>query len=129
MENSGPQLLRLNPSEEIIFNQISGSGGDLTARVQVANISADEKPVIFKIKTTSPEKFRVRPSMANLPPNTSTSIEILVQASSGSVGQLVRDKFLITAVSVDKEGMNYQQIADLMKVKQFISRHLCHFKN
>ena len=71
----------------------------------------------FQIKTTSPDKYRVRPSMSNLGPGKSNSIEIHVQASAvGWPGQLVRDKFLVTAVTVDQEGMSHSQITEVMKV-------------
>ena len=112
MENTGPQILRLTPAEEVIF-QPGGSGQDLIARVNVAN--ATGKAVAFKIKTTSPEKFRVRPSMACLGPNGTLQIEIVVQAANNP-SLLVRDKFLISASSVDHDGLTHAQISDIMKV-------------
>ncbi len=35
----------------------------------------------------------------------------------GSAASLVRDKFLITALEVDRDDITYQQIGELMKVK------------
>lgn len=113
MENTGPQLLRLTPAEEVIF-QPGGNGQDLVARVNVANVAGN--PVAFKIKTTSPEKFRVRPSMACLGPNGTLQIEIVVQAANNP-SQLVRDKFLISASTVDHEGLSHAQISEIMKVR------------
>lgn len=72
---------------------------------------------MLQIKTTSPDKYRVRPSTASLPPGDSCTIEIYVQsAQAGSAASLVRDKFLITASSVEAGAdLTPQRVAELMK--------------
>lgn len=75
----GPNLLRLSPGDDLQFQKTKD--GDLFAEVQVANIAA--KAVVYKVKTTSPDKFRVRPSIALLAPGGSCVVEIHVQAKGG----------------------------------------------
>lgn len=119
-------LLSITPSDEIVFSK--NSAGDLTAKVTIKNIST--KSIAFKIRTTSPEKFRVRPSMASLQPGSVSNIEIhvhsshLPQGSSGasSVGQivsiLVKDKFLFTATSIPADTdatLSHAQLTEVMK--------------
>lgn len=96
--SSAGSLLSLNPSDEVIFNQTAPQG-DLLAKVQVTNVC--DRTVAYKIKTTSPEKYRVRPSMSALAPGATAKIEIHISSSQiGSPVSLVRDKFLITVISV-----------------------------
>ncbi len=112
--SSGTGLLRLTPGTDVVFDK--NSYGDLVARLTISNASS--QPVVYKIKTTSPDRYKVRPSMYNLPAESSNQVEILVQSQSpGLAASLVRDKFLITAVTVDQEGLTTSRIAEIMKVK------------
>jgi hypothetical protein len=112
MNNNNDGLLKLSPANDIVFDKTSY--GDLVAKLTVAN--ATGKAVIYKIKTTSPDKYKVRPSMFNLAPGASNQVEIHVQSLQiGSAASLVRDKFLITAVTVDETGLSNSRIAELMK--------------
>ncbi len=101
-----------------MFNR--NAQGDLMGVVKATNISST--PVALKIKTTSPDKYRVRPSMACLAPGAPCAIEIYVQGDGqlGPTVSLVRDKFLITAVIVQQPNLNNQQIAEVMKVRLYI---------
>ena len=54
--------------------------GDLVGKVFIQNISL--KIVGYKIKTTSPEKYRVRPSTGSLSPGETATVEIYVTAIS-----------------------------------------------
>ncbi len=98
-----------------MFNQ--NDQGDLMGVVRASNIS--QAPVALKIKTTSPDKYRVRPSMACLAPGKSCAIEIYVQTGQiGPTASLVRDKFLITAVITEDDSLSNQRIGEIMKVHQ-----------
>ena len=70
--NSKDDILLLTPGQEILFS--NSPVGDLVAKLQIQNVSA--KPVGYKIKTTSPEKYRVRPSTGQLGPGATASVEI-----------------------------------------------------
>lgn len=105
-------ILRLIPSDEVVFSP--SPAGDLVSRVQVVSLSP--RITAYKIKTTSPEKYRVRPSSGLLSPGSSATIELHVSASNAAnASSLVRDKFLITAVYLDREDLTIQQINDVLK--------------
>ena len=93
----------------------TNSHGELSARIQIQNISS--KAVGYKIKTTSPEKYRVRPSTGSLASNSSASIEIHLSAGQGlpSPSSLVRDKFLITAIFLEEADIKQQQLSEALK--------------
>lgn len=73
----------------------------------------------MQVKTTAPDKYRVRPSMSSLAPGASLVVEIYVPfALVGSPESLIRDKFLITAISVENEHLSQSQITEIVKVTQ-----------
>jgi len=114
-------ILTLNPSVEVIF-EVSTATNSLVAKVQITNTST--KTVIFKIKTTSPEKYRVRPSLshiktgdvcdveihlhpsqlsdpnAQLEPGTLTADVLNSILTTEASASLLKDKFLITAITI-----------------------------
>ena len=94
---------------------------DFPLRLTIANSS--DSPVVYKIKTTSPDKYKVRPSMYCLGAGSTNTVEIAAQSTTASA--LVRDKFLITAVTVEQEGVPATKIAEIMKVG-FVCRNLFH---
>merc|ERR1712192_340920 len=68
------EILRLSPGQEVVFS--ATTAGDLAGKIQIQNIST--KIVGYKIKTTSPEKYRVRPSTGSLSPGLAATVEIHV---------------------------------------------------
>jgi len=109
-DNNAGGLLRLGPSaNDIVFDK--NGYGDLVARLTIANSS--ERPAVYKIKTTSPDKYKVRPSMYCLGAGSTNVVEIAAQSTTAAA--LVRDKFLITAVAVEQEGVPATKIAEIMK--------------
>ena len=72
-----------------------------------------------KVKTTSPEKYKVKPSIWNLAAGASNAVEITVQSAhvaSLTAASVARDKFLVAVISVDSDSLSYEEIADLTKV-------------
>ena len=98
---------------QVIFS--SGASGEFSAKIQIQNISS--QPVGYKIKTTSPEKYRVKPSTGTLAPNSSATVEIHVSAGQGALtpASLVRDKFLITAIFLEEVDIKQQQLSEALK--------------
>ena len=98
---------------QVIFS--SGANGEFSAKIQIQNISS--QPVGYKIKTTSPEKYRVKPSTGTLAPNLSATVEIHVSAGQGALtpASLVRDKFLITAIFLEEVDIKQHQLAEALK--------------
>lgn len=66
------------------------------------------------MKTTSPEKFRVRPSVGYLEPNEKTTITVSLQPGF-QLGGLSRDKFLVLSMPVTSTDISAQDLADLWK--------------
>jgi len=112
---TGPEILKLIPNHEVIFE--AASNGDLMSRVQIINVS--DKKVAFKIKVTSPEKYRVRPSSGLLSPNVEASVSLYVPAVNGGNSPIAdKDKFLITAVYVEEEDVSNSRLQELLKTKK-----------
>ena len=85
-----PPLLRLSPSQDLIFSP--NSYGDLTARIQMWNVSPGV--VAFKMKTTTPERFKVRPSNGCLKSGENSMMDISVTKShmsqAGNIGRRMK---------------------------------------
>ena len=69
----------------------------------------------FQIKTTSPEKFRVRPSTGILVPSASVIISVVLQPDF-QFPALSRDKFLVMNLPVESADLTSQELAELWKV-------------
>lgn len=108
-------ILRLTPGQEVVFSNTSA--GDLAGKIQIQNIST--QIVGYKIKTTSPEKYRVRPSTGSLTPGLVATVEIHMSGGQAMVPSgLVRDKFLITAVFLESSELGQQQLAEALKTSR-----------
>ena len=71
--------------------------------------------MFLQIKTTSPDKYRVRPSAGVI--NAGAALNITVHIQSGySASQLVRDKFLVMACAIDSDTLTNQQLIEVWKV-------------
>ncbi|XP_059477640.1 motile sperm domain-containing protein 2-like [Neocloeon triangulifer] len=101
---NGMTLLSIQPNDVLVFLP---HNDELQGSVSVTNISSSE--VTFKIKTTSPEKFRVRPSMGLLSPQASMTINVVLQHGYQR-SPLARDKFLIMALPVAEPGKDVAEI-------------------
>ncbi|KAB7498110.1 Motile sperm domain-containing protein 2 [Armadillidium nasatum] len=100
---------QIEPSEELIFtnNRIGTS-----AIIMFTNNSPNR--FAFKIKTTSPDKYRVRPCIGTV--DAKDKMEVTVTLSDQlAPSLLVRDKFLVIAIPTSQENMSQQEFADLVK--------------
>ncbi|EDW37730.1 GL21079 [Drosophila persimilis] len=85
-------MLQLEQKEFVNFNQKNAE-----ATVNFKCIS--QKPVTYKIQTTSPEKFRVRPRCGIISPNEKAEISIWLK-SEYKLSEDSKDKFLVMAMIV-----------------------------
>ena len=76
--------LDYSPKDELTFRLVPGEQ-DRVDFVLLKNTG--DKGLVYKIKTTSPEKFRVRPSCGYLPPQDRTIVRIYLQ--SGEYGSIL----------------------------------------
>ncbi|XP_032587803.1 motile sperm domain-containing protein 2-like isoform X2 [Drosophila mojavensis] len=102
-------MLQLEPKE---FVNICKDNGE--AKVSLRNIC--NKPVVYKIQTTSPEKFRVRPRCGIIPQNESTEVHIWLK-SDQILSSDGKDKFLVMATCTSDSECGSQAVADMWRAK------------
>jgi hypothetical protein len=99
----GKKLCAFEPSDTLIF-KYEGPRKHVPTTVTISNTQG--KRVAFKVKTTNPKKYSVRPSSGILDGNASKEIIITLNASSKVVDQSFiencRDKFLVQTTMVDR---------------------------
>ncbi|XP_059610439.1 motile sperm domain-containing protein 2-like isoform X2 [Phlebotomus argentipes] len=107
--NAGDEMLRV-VQDTLLFNK---TGNDYSGSVEIINI--DLKPITYKVKTTAPDKFRVRPSSGVLAPGSSMTVNVVLVPGC-QLSALSREKFLVMcmALGADKQ-TNSQDIAELWK--------------
>lgn len=92
------KFLSICPREELIPKQVNGES-DLLDVVVLKNQGV--KNVAYKIKITSPEKFRVRPSTGTIAPGAAEFIRVYLQNEYRN--SVLREKFLLMAVETTGE--------------------------
>lgn len=88
--------------------------------VEVAQVlrikNPNATPVAFKVKTTAPKQYCVRPNSGRIEPGHDVEVSVLLQAMKQEppAEQRCRDKFLVQSVAItsDKEFTNVGQIWD-----------------
>ncbi|XP_069389098.1 motile sperm domain-containing protein 2 [Paralichthys olivaceus] len=115
----GP-LLDVSPAEELSF----GSGEtEKKCLIILSNVTKNQ--VAFKVRTTAPEKYRVKPSSSCCEPG--ASIDIVVSLHGGSQAS-PQDRFLVMAAEMDNVGS--QELAqfwkEVPKAKIMEHRLRCH---
>ncbi|XP_015767341.1 PREDICTED: motile sperm domain-containing protein 2-like [Acropora digitifera] len=73
---SKPMLLTITPPEELLFSGTTSTGEILQSLSLTNNTSST---VAFKVKTTSPESYRVRPSSGVIPASSSATVNVFLQ--------------------------------------------------
>lgn len=88
------QLLRITPEDVIVFPLVLYT--PLNSNLKLENISEDS--VAFKIKTTAPKGYLVRPSTGVIKAGEAQTIQIILQPLS-EAPKTLNDRFLIQAVT------------------------------
>lgn len=104
------QLLFIEPNA-IVFNR---TGNEIGGTITLKNMSSTMR-VSFKIKTTSPEKFRVRPSSGILFPEKEMVISIVLQQEYNVRGLLHADRFLVMCLPLEDPSMTLEHVVALWK--------------
>ncbi|XP_029051687.2 motile sperm domain-containing protein 2-like isoform X1 [Osmia bicornis bicornis] len=112
------QLLSIEPNA-IIFNK---TGNDIIGTITLKNIST-EKPLSYKVKTTSPEKFRVRPSSGVLSPQEQRVISVVLQSGYNLRGLLHNDKFLVMCLPLKDANASNEELAAIWKSEKPAEQH------
>ncbi|XP_011195969.2 motile sperm domain-containing protein 2-like [Zeugodacus cucurbitae] len=81
-------MLRISPNDNIYFNR----GENSESLIEITCIG--KQAITYKIQTTSPEKFRVRPRCGYLAPSETVSVNIMLKQDY-HLGEAPKDKFLV----------------------------------
>ncbi|KAJ8512533.1 hypothetical protein OPV22_002967 [Ensete ventricosum] len=93
----GGGLLKIHPSELKLPFEVKKQS---SCCMQLTNKT--DHYVAFKVKTTSPKKYSVRPNMGVVPPKSTISITVTMQAHKEAPPDLqCKDKFLVQSVVAD----------------------------
>ncbi|XP_023948889.1 motile sperm domain-containing protein 2-like [Bicyclus anynana] len=103
------EMLLLSPSKVLIF---SNDNGRISSQLTITNM--EEGSIAFKIRTTAPERYVVRPSAGTL--NSKASQTVNISVNSGFPLSIVeKDRFLVVSVKVPNSNLNAKDLADLWK--------------
>lgn len=99
--HTGSDLLELLP-DEVVFEWAAGK--DMHGHLGMHNLTA--QPLAFKLKTTSLDTYRVRPTTGIIDANGTIYVKIVKRAerSFEVAADCDRDRFLVQAVPVDWSG-------------------------
>uniref|UniRef100_A0A1B6CK24 MSP domain-containing protein n=1 Tax=Clastoptera arizonana TaxID=38151 RepID=A0A1B6CK24_9HEMI len=97
VEDTSSSKLKVSPPEAVVF---LNDGNDMSGFITLCNSS--EEAMAFKIKTTAPEKFRVKPSYGIITPKDSAIINVVLQQGL-QPSAILRDKFLIMSFPVESD--------------------------
>ncbi|KAK2576563.1 hypothetical protein KPH14_005236 [Odynerus spinipes] len=115
---SEEQLLSIEP-EAIIFNK---EGNEIIGRIVLKNVTTD-KPLSYKIKTTSPQKFRVRLSSGIISPSERCSVTVVLQSGYNLRGLLNNDRFLVMCLPVKNVTATAQELTTIWKSGKPAEQH------
>ncbi|XP_038870368.1 motile sperm domain-containing protein 2 [Salvelinus namaycush] len=118
----GP-LLNVSPAEELSFGT---KESERKCLIILDNVSKNQ--VAFKVRTTAPEKYRVKPSNSSCEPG--ASVDIVVSLHGGYQASL-QDRFLVMAAEMEQNaGAGSPELAqfwkDVPKTKIMDHRLRCH---
>ncbi|KAF2898449.1 hypothetical protein ILUMI_07727 [Ignelater luminosus] len=113
-------ILKVQPSNIITFAK---EGNELVGTLELHNTD-NQINISYKMKTTSPEKFRVRPSLGCLAPGGRATVSVTLLPGF-QLGGLSRDKFLVMSMPVDIVELSPQELAELWKnpTNKNVSQH------
>ncbi|XP_047126830.1 motile sperm domain-containing protein 2 isoform X1 [Hydra vulgaris] len=94
LESAGP-FITLSPANELVFCE--NKSGDIMQTITITNTVSSL--VAFKIKTTTPENFRVRPSSGPISPSATVEVQIYLQPEF-DIKNITKDKFLILSAVI-----------------------------
>jgi vesicle-associated membrane protein-associated protein A len=95
-----PQILQLNPASEIVF--VGPFDRVVTSYLELKNPS--EERVCFKVKTTAPRRYCVRPNNGTIEPNGKIRIAIMLQPMDAeSQAERNKHKFMVQSTIIGRD--------------------------
>ncbi|KAJ8664740.1 hypothetical protein QAD02_006402 [Eretmocerus hayati] len=107
---NGEAMLSIEPAI-LTFNK---PGDEVIGTVTLRNNLRDQN-LTYKIKTTSPEKFKVRPSTGILLPLQKVNVNVTLQPGYGTRNLAPNDRFLIMCLPIKNSKLSTQELVDFWK--------------
>ncbi|XP_059616992.1 vesicle-associated membrane protein-associated protein B/C-like [Phlebotomus argentipes] len=111
MEKKKEQLLLIEPQNELKF--YGPFNTHVTSRMRLTNPT--EKVILFKIKTTAPKKYCVRPNCGTLNARDSIEISIVLQPLNYDPFEKNRHKFMVQSVVAPRGVEEFGSIEQIWK--------------
>uniref|UniRef100_A0A6B2EJA4 Putative vesicle-associated membrane protein-associated protein n=1 Tax=Phlebotomus kandelakii TaxID=1109342 RepID=A0A6B2EJA4_9DIPT len=111
MEKKREQLLLIEPQNELKFRGPFNT--HVTAGMRLTNPS--DKVILFKIKTTAPKKYCVRPNCGTLNPQETTEVNIVLQPFIFDPTEKNRHKFMVQSVIAPRGMEQYTSMEQVWK--------------
>ncbi|KJE92913.1 hypothetical protein CAOG_03795 [Capsaspora owczarzaki ATCC 30864] len=86
--------LVINPATELVFN----GSKDHTVTSMLALSNPLNEPIHFKIKTTNPKRYSVRPNAGVVPPQSTVEVAVSLQALKEPIEEKFKDKFQVQSI-------------------------------
>ncbi|CAH1155749.1 unnamed protein product [Phaedon cochleariae] len=109
-KESDGSSLKVTPSGIITFVK---DGNELVSTLELQNTDGNTH-LSYKLKTTSPEKFRVKPSTGCLAPGESAIVTVTLLVGF-QLGGLSRDKFLVMSTPLEASELSNLDLSELWK--------------
>ncbi|XP_055355945.1 vesicle-associated membrane protein-associated protein B-like isoform X2 [Paramacrobiotus metropolitanus] len=122
-----PQVLVINPKHSLLFKGPSSQ----SATVTITLTNPSSKIVAFKVKTTAPKRYCVRPNGGVIKAGETVSVNIVYQPGDGNDAQeRARHKFLVQGIFVDNDQVQLDQVwRDIPKERVMESKIRCVFED
>lgn len=92
-----PSQVKLIPKDELSFAVGTAKSGDqVSSKLNIMNPT--NEVLCFKVKTTAPKEYCVRPNSGKLSPGASIDINVMLQPPMPQEGTKSKDKFLVQTV-------------------------------
>jgi len=100
------QILQIEPPVEISFK---GPFTDVvTSQIKLTNPS--EKPFCFKVKTTAPKQYCVRPNSGLIPAHGTISVSVMLQPFDNNLEETNKHKFMVQTTYVPEGDQSLDNI-------------------
>ncbi|OQV23793.1 hypothetical protein BV898_02518 [Hypsibius exemplaris] len=102
------RYLSIQPGDELVFERKKNPELESSDVIRLVNIASGY--VAFKVKTTAPEKYRVRPSFGCIESGGSKIVEVTVQPGFPLTPH--RDRFLVMSVPLKEEPKDHDDLVE-----------------
>jgi len=127
LEHVGP-LVTICPCSELVFCGSSRESGEILQILTISNTVSST--VAFKVKTTTPDNYRVRPSSGPIQPGSTAEVHVYLQPGGSTSNSMSRDKFLVlTTVVPDQENLDLQTLWKMIPKSSIMEHRMrCRFE-